>query len=330
MGLIKCDNCRQEISDKTSYCIHCGFPTHPKANKKQFELGKKHKKIIVISLILIVIILALVLAINFNSKQEFINSYIGGYNTPLINNTWIKKHTSFNNELIYTEKIIFYDNYTCDYSLEYKDATFTFGDQTLPHFNKSYRCYYKVDYNNDNSNDEVNEFNITIYKLDLSEKTYEIIHSLHYHNYPEYKQNGLSDNEDVYEPNFTAENEINKTSKNTNPTTTNNKNIEATIKSINYDEYKRLLEEKNTFVLIVANNYKYSINYKNALSKIIGNYSTPFYLYEVDYDDNELNITTFPTTLIIQNGSIADSFEGFVENETINTLNDKLIKLGLK
>ena len=123
--------------------------------------------------------------------------------------------------------------------------------------------------------------------------------------------------------------EDNTNTNNQNATKKNN-NVSTNITTISYDDYKKLLYNTDTFVLIVVNDYKYSYNYKDALTKVVNNYKTPFYYYEIDIDNNVLNVEGCPTTLIIKNGKVVDSFEGFIENETLNILNDKLNKLGLK
>lgn len=336
MALIKCSECGKEFSDKAKACPNCACPNNTR--KKQIKINKKNNKLIIIMGCMILCIFAIILVFNYISKQKFIKSYIGGYNTPLINNTWVKNYKGSDNKLIYTEKIIFYDDYTCNYSKEYKDPTFTLGNNTYPHFDEYFKCYYKndsVEYTK-NENITENNFNITIYKLDLSKKKAEIIHSLYYYHSDISNMTYIGDADDIYEINFTPLKEINQKENNTNINTdtnihndTDKNNISNEIATISYDEYNKLLDKKNTFILIVVNDYKYSYNYKDTLTKIVSNYKIPFYYYEIDFENNVLNIQGCPTTLIIKNGKVADSFEGFDENETINTLNGKLNKLGL-
>lgn len=45
MSLIKCPECNKEISNKSTYCIHCGFPLDSLKTKcvidgKEYDLSK--------------------------------------------------------------------------------------------------------------------------------------------------------------------------------------------------------------------------------------------------------------------------------------------------
>ena len=332
MTLIKCGECGKEFSDKTKTCIHCGCPNIINKQKKEFKIDKRHYKPIIITIGVILGIIILIFIVNLISKRIFIKSYIGGYNTPLLNNTWVKEWRGSDNKLFYIEELNFYNDYSCHYSKIYKEKTFTLGNNTIPTLSEIVNCYYKTDdlENNSNENIDENHFNITIYKLDFSKKESEIIHKLYYYNNSDYNTIYLGDSTDVYEPFFRPQNPIyitetnNNTNTNTSNNTINKNNDSANIKTITYDEYKNLINKKNTFVLIAVNDYTYSNNYKNEISKISNNYTIPFYYYDVDFENNVLNIQGYPTTLIIKNGVIIDSFEGYVENITLNTLNNKL------
>ena len=254
-----------------------------------------------------------------NNNLNFINSYIGGNNSPLLNNTWTKE-TYINNKLNSTETLIFDDNYTCNYTKIYKERTFTIGNKTYPTINQDKKCYYKIELNENSS------YILTIYDIDLDNKSAEKILKLFY--YYDGKSIVLADEDDFFtEPYFIPTKTVNKN------ILTDNKTVN-TIKTISYSEYQTLLNNKDSFVLIAVNDYEYSKNYKEALPNIIDNYSTKFYYYEYFYENNKennllKNISGFPTTLIIKNGSIVSKIEGFDKNETINTLKNELKKLDL-
>ena len=68
------------------------------------------------------------------------------------------------------------------------------------------------------------------------------------------------------------------------------------------------------------------IEYKEILNKVVSNYSTPIYYYEVEADDivyDTLNISGTPTTHIIKNGVNVETIEGKTEYNELSKILDK-------
>ena len=82
---------------------------------------------------------------------------------------------------------------------------------------------------------------------------------------------------------------------------------------ISYSDYQNLLNNgENAIVVFVRETCQYSKAYKEILNKVVSNYSTPVYYYELDSEDIS-GISLTPTTHIIKNGVNVETIEGKTE-----------------
>ena len=96
---------------------------------------------------------------------------------------------------------------------------------------------------------------------------------------------------------------------------------------ISYSDYQNLLNNgENAIVVITMDSCSHCIEYKEILNKVVSNYSTPIYYYEVEADDivyDTLNISGTPTTHIIKNGVNVETIEGKTEYNELSKILDK-------
>lgn len=71
MALIKCPECRKEISDTIKSCPHCGFKMKTSKNNKILEKVKSNKKIqIILGIILLIIVLVFIIVMNLTKENR--------------------------------------------------------------------------------------------------------------------------------------------------------------------------------------------------------------------------------------------------------------------
>lgn len=68
MALIKCPECKKEISDTIDSCPHCGFKL--KQNKNLENIKKNHKLLIIIGIVLILVVAIFIIIINLPSDKK--------------------------------------------------------------------------------------------------------------------------------------------------------------------------------------------------------------------------------------------------------------------
>ena len=94
---------------------------------------------------------------------------------------------------------------------------------------------------------------------------------------------------------------------------------------ISYSDYQSILNNgESAIVVFVIETCQYSKAYKEILNKVVSNYSTPVYYYELEYDDilwDEIDGT--PTTHIIKNGVNVETIEGKTEYNELSKILDK-------
>lgn len=84
---------------------------------------------------------------------------------------------------------------------------------------------------------------------------------------------------------------------------------------INYEEYQRILNNKeNAIVVVVREGCYYCEKYESVVEKIHNNYFTDVYYYE---NDNNIEVTGTPTTFIIKDGKVVDTIIGYYEYSKI-------------
>ncbi len=92
---------------------------------------------------------------------------------------------------------------------------------------------------------------------------------------------------------------------------------------ISYSDYQNILNNgENAIVVFVRENCQYCIEYKEILNKVVSNYSTPIYYYELEADDIS-GISITPTTHIIKNGVNVETIEGKTEYDELSKILDK-------
>lgn len=96
---------------------------------------------------------------------------------------------------------------------------------------------------------------------------------------------------------------------------------------ISYSDYQNLLNNgENAIVVFTMDSCSHCIEYKEILNKVVSNYSTPIYYYEVEADDivyDTLNISGTPTTHIIKNGVNVETIVGTTEYSKLSKILDK-------
>lgn len=97
------------------------------------------------------------------------------------------------------------------------------------------------------------------------------------------------------------------------------------IKKITYTEYQNLQKNyKDAIVVVIQDGCSWCEKYESVVEKIADYYKTPVYYYE---SDGKISISGTPTTIIIKNGYIVDSIEGYKDYSVVA---DKLDELGVK
>lgn len=103
--------------------------------------------------------------------------------------------------------------------------------------------------------------------------------------------------------------------------------INETSTYISYEEYQNILNNKENVIVIFESDYcHYCEEYKEILNKVINNYSTPVYYYELETNDvayDALNISATPTTHIIKNGVNVETIIGKTEYNELSKILDK-------
>lgn len=96
---------------------------------------------------------------------------------------------------------------------------------------------------------------------------------------------------------------------------------------ISYEQYQSILSNsENAIVVFTADWCSHCKEYKEILNKVVNNYSTPIYYYEVEEDDiayDTLNISGTPTTHIIKNGVNVETIDGKTEYSELSKILDK-------
>lgn len=92
---------------------------------------------------------------------------------------------------------------------------------------------------------------------------------------------------------------------------------------ISYSDYQSILNNgESAIVVFVRETCQYSKAYKEILNKVVSNYSTPVYYYELDTEDIS-GISLTPTTHIIKNGVNVETIEGKTEYNELSKILDK-------
>lgn len=103
--------------------------------------------------------------------------------------------------------------------------------------------------------------------------------------------------------------------------------INETPTYISYEEYQNILNNKENAIVVFESDYcHYCEEYKEILNKVVNNYSTPVYYYELETDDiayDTLNISATPTTHIIKNGVNVETIIGKTEYNELSKILDK-------
>lgn len=175
MALIKCSECKKNISDKAKTCPNCGCPVAREKVKEKVkekldiekttlkENSSQIKKGFIIGAIVLIVISLTIVVISSVSKNNFIKKYTGGNNNYLVG-SW-KTNSNFYKG--YPVTIVFNKDYSCKY---YKDGgSFTSNGKTYPSFAKTIDCYYKED-----------DKKIIVYELDYKNKKAKELHTFNY------------------------------------------------------------------------------------------------------------------------------------------------------
>ncbi len=106
-----------------------------------------------------------------------------------------------------------------------------------------------------------------------------------------------------------------------------------TYQEINLNEYKKMIENKETFILYIgAKNCQYCISYTKKLNKIIKEYQVKVYYIDVSLL-SETELTEFkgyvyyegtPTTVFIKNGEEESTYNRIIGNRSREKIIDKL------
>ena len=100
---------------------------------------------------------------------------------------------------------------------------------------------------------------------------------------------------------------------------------EKSIDTITYNEYNRLLNsKKDAIVVVVREGCYWCESFDIILKDLVYFYDTPIYYYEID---ENIDISSTPTSIIIKNGKIIDLIEGYKDIYSVKKiLNDLGIK----
>ena len=83
----------------------------------------------------------------------------------------------------------------------------------------------------------------------------------------------------------------------------------TSIKTINYTEYENLQKNyKDAIVVVVRDGCSWCEKFESVVEEIDENYVTSVYYYE---SDGKISITGTPTTILIKNGYIVDTINGY-------------------
>lgn len=94
------------------------------------------------------------------------------------------------------------------------------------------------------------------------------------------------------------------------------------IKTITYTEYENLQKNyKDAIVVVVREGCSWCEKYEEVVEEIADYYKTPVYYYE---SDGKISISGTPTTIIIKNGYIVDTIEGYKEYSAVADILDEL------
>ena len=97
------------------------------------------------------------------------------------------------------------------------------------------------------------------------------------------------------------------------------------IEYINYTQYENLQKDyEDAIVVVVREGCSWCEKYESVVEEIMEEYTTPVYYYE---NDGKISISGTPTTIIIKNGYVVGSIEGYKDFSTVSS---KLDDLGVK
>ena len=99
----------------------------------------------------------------------------------------------------------------------------------------------------------------------------------------------------------------------------------SSIKTITYSEYEKLqIDYKDAIVVIVREGCSWCEKFKPIVEQIASEYTTPVYYYQ---NDGKISISGTPTTIIIKNGYVVGSVEGYKE---LSDMEETLDNLGVR
>lgn len=276
MALIKCPECKKQISDKATTCIHCGEKVNIKNNAEKPIKKASKKGILIIGGILLATILVgvtIFLVLNHNSK-----SYIGKWEHNI---TWKRGNKTTRTSYAYIELL--------------KNGTFNYAGYDINDLEN--KITYSGTYN------ESNGIIYVYFKYEEQDYTGKLY----------INDNKLCMNGENCEDYFVKTSSKDKNSLTINEETT----------YISYSDYQSILNNgESAIVVFVRETCQYSKAYKEILNKVVSNYSTPVYYYELDTEDIS-GISLTPTTHIIKNGVNVETIEGKTEYNELSKILDK-------
>ena len=96
----------------------------------------------------------------------------------------------------------------------------------------------------------------------------------------------------------------------------------SNIEMITYSEYEKLQKDyKDAIVIVVRDGCSWCEKFESVAEKIAEEYTTPVYYYKYD---GKISVTFTPTTMIIKNGYVVDSVEGYKEYSDMEEILDDL------
>lgn len=97
------------------------------------------------------------------------------------------------------------------------------------------------------------------------------------------------------------------------------------IKKIKFTEYENLQKNyKDAIVVVIRDGCSWCEKFESVVEEIVDHYDTPVYYYE---SDGKISVNGTPTTIVIKNGYIVKTVEGYKE---YSAMEDILDELGVK